>query len=158
MRYAANHEDAVEIMNDGFVKIFKAIVKFIEPDNDTALQKVFMSWLKIIMVNTGINHCKATARRISWSATEDQTDQVFYDDRSGEDKMAYEDLIKLIQKLSPAYRNTFNLYVIEGYRHEEIAGMLGVSVGTSKSNLLKARKNLRKMLEKIHGEKFWKYG
>lgn len=59
----------------------------------------------------------------------------------------------MIQKLTPAYRTVFNLYVIEGLKHEEISGMLGISVWASKSNLLKARRNLRKMLEKVYGEK-----
>lgn len=158
MRYASNHEDAVEILNDGFVKVFKAIINFIEPEDKTVLNKVFMSWFKIIIINTGINYCKAAARRISWTAPGEQTNQVFYIDQSAENKMAYENLVKLIQRLSPSYRNTFNLYVIEGYKHEEIATMLGISVGTSKSNLLKARKNLRKMLEKIQAAKCWNYG
>lgn len=70
--------------------------------------------------------------------------------KSPVDDMAYTDLVKLIQKLSPAYRNTFSLFAIEGFSHEEIAKTLGISVGASKSNLLKARKNLREMLEQLN--------
>ena len=158
IRYATGHDEAAEILNDGFVKVFRAISRFDEPEDQTALQKVFMAWLKVIMINTGINHFKSGIRRISWSAIDEIADPVYPDQNRGEDQLGYETLIMLIQQLSPAYRSTFNLYVIEGYKHEEIANLLGISVGTSKSNLLKARKNLRKMLEKIEGDKFWKYG
>lgn len=63
----------------------------------------------------------------------------------------YEDLIKLVQQLSLAYRTVFNLFVIDGYTHEEIAAMLSISVGASKSNLFKARENLKKMLTEASG-------
>jgi RNA polymerase sigma-70 factor (ECF subfamily) len=158
MRYSNNNDDAIEIMNDGFVKIFRAISKFIEPEDETLSQKVFMSWLKIIMINTSINYSKAIARRISWTPVNGNINHISIKDRSAEENLAYDDLVKLIQQLTPAYRNTFSLYVIEGYKHEEISKILGISAGTSKSNLLKARTNLRKMIEKIHGEKFRKYG
>lgn len=157
MRYSASHDDALEIIDDGFLKIFKAINKFIAPADEISLQKVFMSWLKVIMINTCINYSKALARQISWTATEDHIHQISFEASGAVENLAYEDLVKLIQRLTPAYRNTFSLYVIEGFKHEEISKMLGISVGTSKSNLLKARKNLRKMLEQIHGEKLWNY-
>ncbi|MGF7231761.1 RNA polymerase sigma factor [Arachidicoccus sp.] len=154
MRYSANNEDTIEIMNDGFVKIFRSISRFIEPEDENILQKVFMSWFKTIMVNTGINHSKALARKISWTVTDEKMNNISSDNgRVSEDKMAYDELINLIRKLSPAYRNTFSLYALDGYTHEEISRILGISIGTSKSNLLKARKNLRKMLEKNHAEK-----
>ncbi len=72
---------------------------------------------------------------------------------SGQDvfgEMSYQEMIKLIQALSPVYRTVFNLHVIEGYSHEEIAKLLGISVGASKSNLSRARENLRSMLTKNH--------
>ncbi len=71
-----------------------------------------------------------------------------------EQKIRHEELIRLIQHLTPAYRSVFNLHVIDGYTHEEIAEMLGISVGTSKSNLAKARLNLREMLKKIERHEF----
>ena len=61
-------------------------------------------------------------------------------------KLNYQDVVKLVQNLSVAYRTVFNLFVIDGYNHEEIAGMLSISVGTSKSNLFKARQQLKEML------------
>ncbi len=153
MRYTADTEDTVEILNDGFVKVFRGILKFTESEDEIVLSKMFMSWLKTIMINTGINHSKSMARRISWSVNDEAANNMASHQHSPIESMAYNELVKLIQKLSPAYRNTFSLYAIDGFTHEEISGILGISVGTSKSNLLKARKNLRKLLEKTHAEK-----
>lgn len=153
LRYAKNNDEAMEILNDGFVRVFRSISGFIEPAGQEELSRLFMSWFKKIMINTGINYFKALnkASAIHVAETLDHTEG--YGKHNDSDQLAYEDLVKLIQKLSPAYRNTFCLYVIDGYRHEEIAGMMGISVGASKSNLLKARKNLRKMLEIANAEK-----
>lgn len=153
LRYAKSNDEALEMLNDGFVKIFRSIRGFNEPDMDEELLKLFMSWFKKIMINTGINYFKAInkASAIHMAETLDNKDE--FAKHSDPDQLAYDELVKLIQRLSPAYRNTFCLYVIDGYKHEEIAGMMGISVGASKSNLLKARKNLRKMLEIANAEK-----
>jgi len=76
---------------------------------------------------------------------------------SGEDILShitYNEILELIRKLSPGYRTVFNLYVIEGYKHEEIAAMLNISVGTSKSNLAKAKKNMRIILKEYFLEDY----
>ena len=152
IRYTSNYDEAREVMNDGFVKVFKHIPHFIEPGSNEALSKLFMSWLKKIMINTAINHSAARQSKLRLMAADDFPEE---NERweAPVTKLAYEDLIKMVQKLTPAYRNVFNLHVIEGFKHEEISGMLGISVGASKSNLLKARKNLRQMLEEIYEEK-----
>lgn len=146
MRYARNNEDALEILNDGFVKVFNSIEQLIETEDSVLLSKLFMGWLKKLMINTAINF-KRSAARNSFLNTYEPVREVNGHSHSPLDHLAYEELVKLIQNLSPAYRNTFSLYAIEGLKHEEIAEILGISVGASKSNLLKARKNLRKMLE-----------
>ncbi|MCH5686787.1 RNA polymerase sigma factor [Niabella sp. W65] len=105
------------------------------------------------MINTGINYFKTFHKASAIHIAETLEDKDEYVKHSDPDQLAYDELVKLIQKLSPAYRNTFCLYVIDGYKHEEIAGMMGISVGASKSNLLKARKNLRKMLEIANAQK-----
>lgn len=153
IRYAANNDDAAEILNDGFVKIFKAIHAFTEPEDKTILPKMFMAWVKRIMINTGINYSKALARKISWTAADASLNNIASHTQTPVEAMGYDELIKMVQKLSPAYRNTFCLYAVDGYTHEEIAAALGISVGTSKSNLLKARRNLRKMLNTTNAEK-----
>ncbi|MCF3110325.1 sigma-70 family RNA polymerase sigma factor [Niabella sp. CC-SYL272] len=149
LRYTASREEALEIMNDGFVRVFRGIVHFQEPDNQEHLSKIFMSWLKKIMIHTSINHYQSAKRKAERVAGGSEQPEI---DTSGNvvDDLAYLDLVKLIQQLSPAYRATFSLFAIEGFSHEEIAQTLGISVGTSKSNLMKARKNLREMLEQLN--------
>lgn len=153
LRYTRSNDEATEILNDGFVKVFRNISGFIEPGDNDELSRLFMGWFKKIMINTGINSYKAFSKASAIHAAEALDDKDEYAKYSDSDQLAYDELVKLIQRLSPAYRNTFCLYVIDGYKHEEIAGMMGISVGASKSNLLKARKNLRKMLEIVNAEK-----
>lgn len=73
----------------------------------------------------------------------------------GLEQLAYEDVVRLLQKLSPQYRAVFNLYVVDGYTHAEIAQQLGISVGTSKSNLAKARRNMQQLVAKTYDSKSW---
>ena len=149
LRYASSREEATEMMNDGFVKVFQGIGTFKEPEDQQLLLKIFMAWLKKIMINTSINYSKAAATRSDHVLNYEEAGADGNDAKTAIDNLAYMDLIRLVQQLSPAYRNTFSLYAIEGYTHVQIARILGISVGASKSNLLKARKNLREMLEKI---------
>jgi len=140
LRYANNRLDAAGILNDGFFKAFKNISKY-EPT------KAFMPWLGRIITNTAIDYYRANLKFADHVDIEDheniaQVNSVY-------DKLAYNDLLALVQNLSPAYRTVFNLYVIDGYTHEEIAGLLKISTGTSKSNLFKARQKLQEMLKAI---------
>ncbi len=137
LRYADNRDEAAEILNDGFMKIFQNIKKF-------DLARPFKPWLRRIMVNTAINHYHQKQRELKT----DELDNARYHSEQ-ENILAgisYQEIIVMLQKLSPAYRTVFNLYVIEGYKHEEIASMLGVSIGTSKSNLFKAKEQLKRIL------------
>ncbi|GGI27665.1 RNA polymerase sigma factor [Pedobacter mendelii] len=138
LRYANNRLDAAGILNDGFFKVFKNIEKY-ESD------KPFKAWIGRIITNTAIDHYRANLKFA------DHTDISEHDevanDQSVYAKLAYEDLLALVQKLSPAYRTVFNLFAIDGYSHEEISEMLSISVGTSKSNLFKARQKLQDMLK-----------
>ncbi len=137
-------------MQDGFLKIFTHLGSFIPPGDPEALYPAFMVWVKRIMIFTAIDHYRKHKNK---QATVD-LDQLSYRLSSAyheaPDQLAYEELIALVQCLSPAYRAVFNLFVLDGYTHEEIATYLNISVGTSKSNLAKARENLRQMLKKTH--------
>lgn len=142
--YAVNEEDAMEIMNDGFLKIFKEVYHF-KPAYANELNS-FKGWLRRIMVNTAIDHFRKNKKHQVVS----ELDTV-YNNRSGYesngfDKMSYDEIIRSIQHLSPAYRTVLTLFVVEGYSHEEIAESLDISIGTSKSNLAKARKQLQKII------------
>jgi len=145
-RYTSKQDDAVEILNDGFLKVFKEIHRYKPAYADVVSS--FKGWLRKIMVYTAIDHFRKNHKH--QMAT--QLDAVVYQVATvGEDaveKLSYEEIIRAVQDLSPGYRTVFNLFVIEGLSHDEIARQLGVSVGTSKSNLSKARKQLQKILFK----------
>ena len=145
-RYASKQEDAVEILNDGFLKIFREIHHY-KPAYADVISS-FKGWLRKIMVYTAIDHFRKNQKHQMVT----QLDNVGYHAPSVHedaiDKLSYEEIIRAIQELSPGYRTVFNLFIIEGLSHDEIARHLGISTGTSKSNLSKARRQLQKILFK----------
>lgn len=145
-RYTSNEDDAVEILNDGFLKIFREIHHY-QPAYADVISS-FKGWLRKIMVYTAIDHF----RKYQKHQVLTQLDNVVYQVSSAEEdaleKISYEEIIRSVQMLSPGYRTVFNLFVIEGWSHDEIAAHLGISAGTSKSNLSKARRQLQKILFK----------
>jgi RNA polymerase sigma factor (sigma-70 family) len=146
LRYSNNREDALDILHDGFIKVFNNISKYQPGTSITA-------WIRRIMVNTSIDFYRKNIRR----RTED-LEQAF--DLSGDEADAVsqcseKEILIAVQTLSPAYRAVFNLYVIEGFSHREIATQLGITESTSRSNLVKARLKLKAILAKNyieHGE------
>lgn len=145
-RYAQKQEDAVEILNDGFLKIFREIHHYAPAYSDVVSS--FKGWLRKIMVYTAIDHFRKNHKHRLVTQLDNVVYQVPALHEEAIDKLSYEEIIRAIQDLSPGYRTVFNLFVIEGMSHEEIARQLEVSVGTSKSNLSKARKQLQKLLFK----------
>jgi RNA polymerase sigma factor (sigma-70 family) len=140
LRYADNRDEASAVLNDGFMKIFSGMKQF-------DLSRPLKPWLRKIMVNTAINQYKEKQRQIhaeemEQAEKESEAENII----SG---ISYQEIIEMLHKLPPAYRTVFNLYAIEGYKHEEIAKMLGITVGTSKSNLFKAKEHLRKILNEF---------
>ncbi len=136
-RYAINDFDAADVLNNGFLKVFTHIEKY-DPS------RPFKSWIGRIMSNTAIDHYRTS---LKFSDHEDVAEHLEIGNGAAVyDQLAYKDLLQLIQGLSPAYRTVFNLYAIDGYAHEEIAELLNISVGTSKSNLFKARQKLQEKL------------
>jgi RNA polymerase sigma factor (sigma-70 family) len=142
--YSNNEEDSLEIMNDGFLKIFKEVYHF-TPSFSNELNS-FKGWLRRIMVNTSIDHYRKNKKHLAITELDTDNYQLESFGSTGHDKLSYDEIIRSIQNLSPAYRTVLTLFVVEGYTHEEIAGCLGISVGASKSNLSKARKQLQKMI------------
>jgi RNA polymerase sigma factor (sigma-70 family) len=142
--YASNEEDALEIMNDGFLKIFKEVYQY-KPAYSNELGS-FKGWLRRIMVNTAIDHFRKNKKHQVISEFNTAHHTVSVSEVSGLDKISYDEIIRSIQNLSPAYRTVLTLFIVEGYTHEEIATKLGISEGTSKSNLAKARKQLQKII------------
>lgn len=149
MRYTAKQEDISEVVNDGFLKVFKEIHNFRTPnDNYLATLK---AWIRRIMINTSIDHYRKYNKNEPTIIDVDkqlETQKVDYE--TPIDKLSYQEVVKLVQELSPIYRMVFNMYVIDGLNHEEISKQLNISVGTSKSNLSKARLNVMKLIENKH--------
>ncbi len=137
LRYANNSDDALDILHEGYIKIFRNITKY---QVGTSL----IAWMRRIMVNTAIDYYRKQTRRRTESL--DQAYALSNNDPSPISKMTVDEVMKCVQKLSPAYRAVFNLYIIDGYSHKEIADKLGITESTSRSNLVKARIKLRALL------------
>jgi RNA polymerase sigma-70 factor (ECF subfamily) len=137
LRYAGNRYEASEVLNEGFFKAFTNIDKY---DNNWP----FKAWLSKIMYNTSIDYYRTNLRRSQFVDLEKSDTKM--NDAAVEHKLDYEDLLSIIQRLPPAYRLVFNLYAVDGYSHEEIAEMTGITASTSRSNLHKARLKLQQML------------
>ncbi len=146
MRYTSKKEDISEVINDGFLKVFKEIHTFRIPNaNCVATLK---SWIRSIMINTSIDHYRKYNKNEPTIIDVDkqlETQKIDYE--TPLDKLSYDEVVKLVQELSPMYRMVFNMYVIDGLNHEEISKQLNISIGTSKSNLSKARMNVMKLIE-----------
>ena len=140
IRYTGNEADAVEVVNDGFMKVFANIGKF-------ELDKPFKPWLRRILVNTCLDHIKKNAKHNHMADIEEA--HVHQSTEEAPDhNLSYEEILAKVGQLSPAYRAVFNLYVIDGYKHREIAEQLGITVSTSKANLTRAKVALRAMLDR----------
>jgi RNA polymerase sigma factor (sigma-70 family) len=138
LRYCKSAEAAQDLLQDGFIKVFKNLDKFRGEGS-------FEGWIRRIFVNTSIEHFRKSVKNYSVTDTED----VHIEDTSlnALDNLAVKDIIGLIQLLSPGYRQVFNMYVVEGYSHKDIGDILGISEGTSKSQLARAKGILKKMVE-----------
>jgi RNA polymerase sigma factor (sigma-70 family) len=137
LRYAGNRYDAAEIMNHGFLNAFTHLEKFDQT-------KPFQAWLGRIMINASVDFYRSN---LKWANTEDLDNVVDMGHYELPDRrLHYDDLLVIIQQLPNAYRTVFNLFAVEGFTHEEIAEQLGISPGTSKSNLFKAREKLKALI------------
>ena len=138
-RYARNNADAEDILQDAFIKVFDKIFQF-------KFEGSFEGWIRKIVVNTALK--KYSLRRYEKEIT---GYEIKDRDESSREPPAYshlseKDLLNLINTLPDGYRLVFNLYVIEGYQHDEIAEMLNIQPGTSRSQLVKARNMLQKQI------------
>lgn len=135
LRYAHTRDEAVEIMNDSFIKVFNKI-------SDYKTNQSFKGWFRRILVNTAIDHYRKHRKHYNHYDEEVIDEEVF--DTSAVGSLELDDLMRLLNELPEQYRVTFNLFEIEGYTHDEIAKTLDIAVGTSRSNLARAKKMLRK--------------
>ena len=143
LRYARNTEEAEDILQEGFIKIFKKIGSY-------RGEGYFEGWIRLIFVNTAIEHFRRKTYLQPITDKEEGSVEGTY--LSVLDNLAEKDIIGLVQQLSPGYRTVFNMYVVEGYTHKQIAEMLNISEGTSKSQLSRAKLILQDLVRK-HIEK-----
>lgn len=137
LRYSGNAEDARDLLQEGFIKIFKNLSKY-RGDGS------FEGWIRRIFVNTSIEHFRKKVYLQDVTETQERT----LEDKEWNvlDELAEKDIMKMIHQLSPGYKAVFNMHVIEGYSHKEIAEILGINEGTSKSQLARAKMVLKKMV------------
>lgn len=144
-RYVTRLEEAEELTSESFIKFFRNITQF-DGTRGGETEALLKGWFKRIVVNTCIDHLRRNHLKLA-SQEISEENEVFADTQeTGIDKLGYNEIMEAVRRLTPVYRTVFNLFVIEGHSHEEISAMLNISIGASKSNLSKARHNLRKMI------------
>ena len=150
-RYIYRYEKAVDVANDGFVKVFRKINQFY-CENPENTEKMLMGWIRTIMINTAIDRLRkdnflpeiGNINENMW--LEDKRQQ-------SDQTVLYKELIQEVRKLPTMYRIVFNMHIIDGFTHQEIATHLKIATGTSKSNLAKARNILQKAIKKDDAQK-----
>ncbi len=140
LRYSKNLEEAEEILQDGFIRVFKFISKF---KHEGSLE----GWVRKIMVNCALQKLRSQVNLRPLAPLNAESHNGFYAANIIENISAKE-MLQMVQALSPAYRMVFNLFYFEGYKHREIAALLGIEEGTSKSNLAQAKRILQNGIEK----------
>jgi RNA polymerase sigma factor (sigma-70 family) len=140
LRYAGDPDEAADILQEGFIKVFTRL-------EDYRYEGSFEGWIRRIIINTAINHLIKQKKHQGQEDIEEVYGETM-PDPSALDRLQHRDLIRMVQQLPPGYRMVFNLYEIEGYSHKEIAEIMGISINTSKTQLLHARRYLqRKIME-----------
>jgi len=151
LRYSSDDQDAEEILNDSFLKVFNNLDKYNEA-------QAFKGWLRTIVVNTAIDYFRKNKLRPVFEPYEEvEKQQIIDTDDDIISSISAEEILALVRQLSPAYRMVFSMYVIDGYPHKEIAEKLGIKEGTSKSNLQDARRKLQFMISKIYPKLYSAY-
>ena len=148
MRYSKNRDDAEDILQEAFIKVFRSIESF-------KAQSTLGYWIKRIVVNTALNYQRSKLYLFPMVDLADVQDKTWNEDTIS--NCSLEELLKMIQQLPFGCQVIFNLYVIEGYKHQEIADMLDISPGTSKSQLARARALLQQMISKANNINYEKY-
>jgi RNA polymerase sigma factor (sigma-70 family) len=141
LRYTRNQEDAIEVLHNGFLKVYKNIHTY------DATKASLYTWIRTIVVNSAIDFIRQRGKFYNHIELEKAEEPAI--DADAVQRMSSRELLKLVQQLTPATQGVFNLYVIEGYNHREIANLLGISEGTSKWHLSEARKQLQQLLQTL---------
>jgi len=142
MRYAKDPDESLDMFQEAFIKVFKNLPKYGKKGS-------FEGWIRRIMVNTSIDHIRKNKKHNQMLELDDKHGSFVIDEEEDAgilEHVSFKDLLDMVQFLSPAYRTVFNMYIVDGFTHQEIADELKINIGTSKSNLAKAKQKLKKML------------
>lgn len=140
MRYAKSTEQAEDVLQDGFIKVFSKLNDF---KHDGSLE----GWIRRIMVNTSLDQIRKENKMLG-NTSLDNVDYKLQNNAFVLENLAAKDLMKMVQSMPVGYKVVFNMFAIEGYSHKEISEHLGISENTSKSQYSRARAYLRERLEK----------
>lgn len=141
LRYCKTKEEALEVVNDGFLKVFQNLSRY-KPSHS------FRNWFKRILINASIDFYRSQQKHY-YQLDIDSAYSLSANEQNAEGNLGHAELMELVNRLPQTFRTNFSLFAIDGYSHDEIAKMLDISVGTSKSNVSRARKVLRNEIENI---------
>lgn len=143
-KYANQVTEVKDLMSDGFMKVFKNIHQY-NDDKFSFAESAFKGWFKRVLINNCINYIKQHHSAIQMEDIDNQAfNEIYSSELSVIDNMNHKEIVKWVKHLPDSYKTVFCMFTMDGYSHEEIAQELGISVGTSKSNLFKARQHLKK--------------
>lgn len=140
-RYADNRQEAEDILQEGFIRVFADL-------RDFRFEGSLEGWVRRVVIRTALRYLRSKKAVESLDVQDLEGETTCPDELLAEEIDSSQKVVELMQNLPQGYRTVLNLYAIEGYSHEEIAGLLGIGIGTSKSQLFKARNMLRGLLEK----------
>ncbi len=138
LRYSENTEDANDVLQEGFIKVYNNIGKFRSEGS-------FEGWVRRIFIHTAIEHYRKKVKL--FNVTEVTEDTIEDDKFNVLDSLAAKDILNIVNELTTGYKAVFNMHVVEGYSHKEIAKILGITEGTSKSQLARAKAVLKKIIQ-----------
>lgn len=141
-RYASSHSEAEDLLQEGFLRVYQNLGSF-------EFKGSFEGWVRKIMVNTALRQ-KISKEKISLVAQSEVNEYEKVQEPDALSMLSEEEILKLIEEMPTGYKIVFNLNIIEGYSHKEIASLLGIEEGTSRSQLVKARRLLQSKLTQIH--------
>jgi len=148
LRYVRQQEDAEELVNESFVRVFANIGKFVGKGKGEEFENFFKAWLSKICVNASIDFLRAKKMSLSLDDIDVEDKEMPF--AMASDELQVKDILALMNRLPELQRTIFNLYEVEGYNHEEIAEMLNIPHGTSRTYLMRAKKRLKALYMAHH--------
>jgi RNA polymerase sigma factor (sigma-70 family) len=152
-RFIYRYENAVDVVNDGFIKVFNHFHLF-RYESEMDSEKMLMAWIKKIMIHTAIDELRRNKMTPEIGGIQDDVWDISKKNDDADQQILYKDIIEVLKNLPPLYRSIFNLYVIDGYNHVEIAELLKIPVGTSKSGLSRARMLLQQKITQLEDKSY----